>query len=164
MEKKPSRVYALRITEDVEKDIKIIMNHTNIQDYANAIRYAIGFTKMKLEPIYHSERKEMTKRVKYDNPIDKVAAELEKKKEKSEAKHAFEMQRGMNICELLEGEIINQENGFTACKFTTYDINKNTILTGSRTIPLEDLHESHVERQYRGGTKEEAKALLSKQK
>jgi len=160
-EKKKHRIYAIRLTEDVEESINTVMEHTNIQDIANTIRYCISFTKSKLIPEYIATKK-TTKRVVYDNPMDRVEAQLAKKKEEAEAKRALSIKRGMEICELLDGEIVTQEGGFTACKYTTYDKVGSRVLTGSRTVPIEDLNDGHIEAQFKGGTKKETLKALNK--
>lgn len=162
-EKKNSRTYAIRLTEEVDEAIQAVMEHTNIQDVANTIRYCISFTKSKLIPEYISVKKSAPKRTVFDNPMDKVAHELAKKKEKAQAEHALKVKNGMRICELLDGEVVNQEGGHTACKFTTYELaNPRLVLTGSRTMPIDDLYEELIQLQYKGGTKEEVLKVFNK--
>lgn len=160
--KKQSRTYAVRLSPDVDEAIEAVMEHTNIQDVANTIRYCISFTKSKLIPEYIATKKMAPKRVIYDNPIDKVEAELVRKKEKAQAEHALKVREGMKICGLLDGEIVNQESGHTACKFALYEKVGTRVIQGSRTIPIDDLHQSHIDSQYKGGTKKDINALLKK--
>jgi len=145
------------------EDLEIIMRENGFTTKTMAIYHAVARFSREVLPNYQRKKILAPKREVYDNPIEREKARLAKEKEKAEAKNALVIQEGMNICELLGGEIINQEGGHTACKYKLYEKAGQRVLLGSRTVPLEDLTEAHLKKQYKNGSPSDIQALLAKQ-
>lgn len=158
MEKKST--YSI-ILDDIDKEtIAKIKEITRMKDTSTVIRMALTVYYEKLEPLYIRTKSQQTKRTVYESPEDRVKAQIKKKQEDDEAKRAVEKERALQICSALDGEIIEQDNGALACKFSLYEKVGKRVLEGSRTVPFENLHESILDTQFKGADKETILTLL----
>lgn len=95
-------------------------------------------------------------------PEEKAQEDVQKQEEIRKAKAELIVTRGRNICDRLEGIEIKNPNGTFGCDFKMYDKVGKRVLEGKRTVPYDMLSESHIDTQYRGGSKEEIIKLIKK--
>lgn len=158
--KNKDKFYNIKISDSDKEVIHAIKSLTGTLMTSEVFRRAIRVYRDQLEPLYVRTKSQQTKRATYETPEDRVKAQIEKKKQDDEAKRAVLTEQALHICELLDGEIIEQEGG-SACKYRLYEKVGKRIIEGSRTVPFENLHESLIETQYKGGTKAEILELLA---
>lgn len=70
---------------------------------------------------------------------------------------------GENICRKLNGEQRTEEDGTMVCHYTTYTKAGKNVITGSQKTPLQNLTAEHIDRQFKGGTKDEILMALDEQ-
>lgn len=154
------KTFSIVLSDKDRETIARLKELSGIQSTSDLFRMSLREWYSTLEPAYLQRRLKAQSRPRYDNPEERVKAQIERKKKDSEAKRAIEKERQLNICTRLDGKIIEQAGGHLACEFKLYEKVGSRILEGSRVVPFENLHESMIESQYKGGTIEEIKALL----
>lgn len=150
--------YMFVYDEAIKKHINNIIENTGSRSLADAIRNAIVFHSKKLVPEYAV--KSVSPRPAYDSIEDRVKAKEDKLRQEALAKQAIGLEKGKSICSRLDGTPIDNKNGTFACQFPLYEKLGKRVFTGSRVVPFDMLGEEHIEAQYKGGTKEEIKAIL----
>lgn len=161
-ENKKSYPYSMILLDDDNEIVERLKELTGLRNTSDIIRQSLRSYHKELEPLYVRKKSDTPKRATYTSSQDRVKAQLERKKEDEEAKKEIEYQKALAIANQLNGEIITQDNGNHACKFTLYEKVGNKVVKGSRTIPFENLHESVLETQFKGGSKEEILAIINK--
>lgn len=156
----PNKRIVVLMNEEVFSDLQTIMKETHIGNQSDAIRYAIGAQASKLVPAYIEKKRDAEPRQKYVDPIARAQKELERAKARSDAREQALILNATNICDQLNGTILEETPGIRQCKYTNFEKSGNRVLKGVRIVPFEKLGDEHVEAQYRGGTCEEINAML----
>lgn len=74
------------------------------------------------------------------------------------------MKDGANICKRLNGVEEKDEDGDIMCKYNTYQKAGHNVFVGENSIALEDLTAEHLDRQFKGGTRDDILLALKEQK
>lgn len=154
--KKPT--YSILLQDADKEIIERIKELTGLGNTSDIIRQALRVYHADLEPMYL--RKTPSKRPTYENPEDRVKAQIEKKRIEDATKRAIITEAGIGICNALDGVLVEQEGGNLACTFKLYEKVGKRVLIGERTVPVDNLHENLIDTQYKGGTKYEIHTLL----
>lgn len=161
---KKKTAYSIIFDESDRETIDRLKELTRMKDTSSVIRMALMAYHKELEPLYVRAKQGAPTRTRFETPEERVKAQMLRKKEEESAKRAIEQERALKICEALDGEVIEQEGGNVACKFSLYEKVGKRVIVGSRTVPFDNLHNSLIDTQYKGGTKQEIVELLAKQK
>jgi hypothetical protein len=70
---------------------------------------------------------------------------------------------GQNICVKLGGTVNTEEDGTLVCEYITYTKAGQRVMTGINTCPLHLLTAEHIDKQFKGGTKDEILIALDAQ-
>ena len=75
------------------------------------------------------------------------------------------LRAGRELCEMLGGRSVQTPGGGWVCQYNTFDkLNKHEVSIGTAEIPLLALTESHLELQYKNGTRDEIKEIMDNKK
>lgn len=159
-EKEKKYTYVLPLNKLMLEHIDIIMKETGMTSKAAAIRMAIMAHSRSLRPAYLEKKANSSPRQKYDTPEDRLKNKIQKDKEEQVARTAVEYEYASGLCKLLNGKIIDNNNGTFGCEYVMYEKIGKRVLEGKRTVPFDLLSQEHVDGQYKGGTQEEVLAIL----
>lgn len=159
-EKSKKYMYVLPLNDQLLEHLDIVMEETGATSKASAIRACIMAYSRDLRPAYISNKLKAPSRQKYDTPEDRLKAKIEKDKQEQLARTAVEYDHASGLCKLLNGKIIDNNNGTFGCEYIMYEKIGKRVLEGKRTVPFDLLTREHVEAQFKGGTKEEVFAIL----
>lgn len=153
-----------RITVNLDKtlnnDIDIIMTNGGARNYSEAIRQAISGYARELYPL-HTRPKGPVKRPTYATPEERVKAQMERQKVEASTKAALEREKGLKICEILEGTILEHQTGALTCSYKLYEKVGQQVILGEKNVAVELLTGNDVDNQYVGATKEVIIKMLS---
>lgn len=149
------------MSEAIKQHIANIRDKTGIGNDSDAIRYAITICSKELNPPEYIQKKQSSSpRQKYDTPEDRLKNKIQKDKEEQVARTAVEYEYASGLCKILNGKIIDNNNGTFGCDYVLYEKVGKRVLEGKRTVPFDLLTQEHVDGQYKGGTQEEVLAIL----
>jgi hypothetical protein len=141
------------LNEDMQSKLAEIQDKMGFQQRSDTIRYCISFTLKKNCPEY-VKAYQIT-------PQEKALARSEVQEFKDSVKVRKQNERIERLVKELDGVITKDGE----CKFNNYTyVNKNIPpYVGPRIVPVEDLTEEMVQKQYKGASKKEILAIINKQ-
>lgn len=136
----------LNLDEEMQDKLKEIKKELGLIQTSDTLRYCISYTLKKLLPEYVRVQKMNTPEAK---AIHKVATQEAKQRIKEQTQE----EKTQAILKALDAKILPND----MCEFKTYQyVNKNIPpFVGGRKINISELTNDHVEKQYKGATKEE---------
>lgn len=160
---KKLKAYPIILRDDDKEIIEKLKQLTGLFNTSDIIRQALRYHRNGLEPLYIQEKAKHKTRPVYETEADRIKAKQEKIMKENELKVALEEERQLGICQALDGLITKQEDGTLMCTWKQYNkYTKDRVEVGEIGKSIGLLHESMIERQFKGGTKEEILAILEK--
>lgn len=157
------KMFSIKLDENDQKIINDIKLAKGIEATAQVFKLALREWHDTIFLDYRRQKAEAQSnpRQKFADPVERLEADLKRKEEEDKAKIALANKRAVELCEQLGGNIIMEANGSKACQYKTYEKIGQRVVTGSRKVYFDTIHQNHLADQYRGGTKEEIQTLLA---
>lgn len=160
-QKQETKRIAVNVSMQMLDKIEQLQEHLGYRTVTAVLEHCINTTYKKELDNYVQVSKQRQPRANL-TPEERAKNSAIKYSEREDARNKIRHEEGVAICDALDGEI-SEDGGHTYCTWNVYQ--KETpreVSVASFTKSLLDLDESHVENQYRGGTKKELEEIMKK--